>query len=353
MAVYKVIQDIESEDKLLGPLTFKSFIYAAIAGICAFIEFRLFLIGSPLKWLFILLFALPMLLFGVLASPLGREQPTEVWLLSRVRFFLKPRQRIWKMEGGTDLVKITAPKKLEARLTKDLSPTEVQSRLKTLSQTLDTRGWAIKNMNVNLSSPDAESKIVEPSSDRLISGSGISQQTPAADVQPEDDILDEKNNPTAQKFEVMMQKKEAERKRGLLARLKDLVIEEDDHQKANRHKRTSSTKLVSPKATRNLAGEEELQKKVIDGSDSSKSSATLPTAIKTAKSAPKANREINAAKKASDNKSATPVTAPHQTVNMELAQSGSAFSVATLSSLANHQPKAEQTGPNEITISLH
>ncbi|HSW78888.1 MAG TPA: PrgI family protein, partial [Candidatus Babeliales bacterium] len=264
MAVYKVIQDIESEDKLLGPLTFKSFIYAAIAGTCAFIEFRLFLIGSPLKWLFILLFALPMLLFGVLASPLGREQPTEVWLLSRVRFLLKPRQRIWKMEGGTDLVKITAPKKLEAHLTKDLSQTEVQSRLKTLAQTLDTRGWAIKNMNVNLSSPDTQSKIVEPSSDRLISGSGVSQQTPAADVQPADDILDEKNNPTAQKFEVMMQKKEAERKHGLLAKLKGLVIEEDNRKKSNIHSKTTTPKLDDRITTRKLAGDEGLQKKEVD-----------------------------------------------------------------------------------------
>src|SRR6266576_5729998 len=138
MAVYKVIQDIESEDKLLGPLTLKGFVYAAIAGISAFIEFRLLLVGTPLKWLFMLLFAFPMILFGVLASPLGREQPTEVWLLSRIRYFLKPRQRIWDQEGSSDLVTITAPKKEDLHLTKDLSPTEVQSRLKTLASTLDT-----------------------------------------------------------------------------------------------------------------------------------------------------------------------------------------------------------------------
>ena len=49
----------------------------------------------------------------------------------------------------------------------------------------------------------------------------------------------------------------------------------------------------------------------------------------------------------------TPVTPQRQAVNMELAQSGSAFSVATLSQLANRQPQIEQTGPNEVTISLH
>jgi hypothetical protein len=49
MAVYKVIQDVEAEDKLLGPLTLKGFIYALIAATCAFIEFKLVFIGSPLK----------------------------------------------------------------------------------------------------------------------------------------------------------------------------------------------------------------------------------------------------------------------------------------------------------------
>jgi hypothetical protein len=168
MAVYKVIQDVESEDKLLGPLSLKGFIYAVIAGSCAFIEFRLFLIASPLKWAFMLMFAVPMLLFGVLASPLGREQPTEVWLLSRVRFFIKPRKRIWDQEGLSELVTITVPKKLELHLTKDLTQTEVQSRLKTLATTLDTRGWAIKNVDVNLNDPNINANIVTPQSDRLV-----------------------------------------------------------------------------------------------------------------------------------------------------------------------------------------
>lgn len=86
MAVYKVIQDVEAEDKLLGPLTLKSFIYAGITAVLAFISVRLLISGiGPIKYLFIIIFLPPMILFGVLASPLGREQPTEVWLLSRVR----------------------------------------------------------------------------------------------------------------------------------------------------------------------------------------------------------------------------------------------------------------------------
>ena len=39
MAVYKVIQDIEAEDKLLGPLTLKQFIFGAVAVGFAFVAF--------------------------------------------------------------------------------------------------------------------------------------------------------------------------------------------------------------------------------------------------------------------------------------------------------------------------
>src|SRR5205823_2806358 len=92
MAVYKVIQDVEAEDKLLGPLTLKGFIYAGIAVVLAYINFRLLITGiGSFKWLLIFIFSLPMLLFMALASPLGRDQPTEVWILSHVRFLLKPR----------------------------------------------------------------------------------------------------------------------------------------------------------------------------------------------------------------------------------------------------------------------
>ncbi|HLG90757.1 MAG TPA: hypothetical protein VI336_01165, partial [Candidatus Saccharimonadales bacterium] len=63
MAVYKVIQDIEAEDKLVGPLTLKGFIYALIAGFLAFINFKL-VISTELgyfRWPLLLIFALPML----------------------------------------------------------------------------------------------------------------------------------------------------------------------------------------------------------------------------------------------------------------------------------------------------
>ena len=324
MAVYKVIQDVEAEDKLLGPLTFKGFIYAGIALLCGYINFRLLFIASPIKWVFIPVFLLPMLLFGILASPLGREQPTEVWLLSKIKFFFKPRQRIWNQSGMEELVTITAPKKIEQRLTKDISQTEVHSRLKTLASTLDTRGWAIKNVDLNLNVSTATASPTIAASDRLVPNAGYNQPAAVIDIHAADDILDEQSNPTAQKFASLMQDADEERKRSVLKTMKGII-------------KDSSEPSGPTEITKRLA----------------KARASFGKAHHKTKKAPTdPPQPIRVAKPAEPPKP-TPVTPERQAVNMELAQSGSAFSVATLSRLANRQPKVEQNGPNEVTISLH
>src|SRR3990167_8981616 len=112
MATYKVIQDIEAEDKLLGPLTLKQFIYAIIVVVSGFIAFKL----ATVAWYLSLPFLPPMVVFGILAAPLGRAQPTEIWLLAKLRYWLKPRLRTWDQSGQLDMVTITAPKKIEEYL---------------------------------------------------------------------------------------------------------------------------------------------------------------------------------------------------------------------------------------------
>lgn len=227
MAVYKVIQDIEAEDKLLGPLSLKGLIYAGMAAALGFLNFQLLTSGAPVLIklpLGIILF-LPMLLFGVLASPLGRDQPTEVWLLARVKFLLKPRQRVWNQSGLSQLVTITAPKRIERILTKGYGQAEVQSRLKALAATLDSRGWVVKNVNVNLNAHPDYLMSMEDISDRLVAPSSMVEAAPVIDVQADDDILDEKNNSTAQKFQSMMAAAEQRRKQDLAKKLEAARIQ--------------------------------------------------------------------------------------------------------------------------------
>jgi hypothetical protein len=194
MATYKVIQDIEAEDHILGPLTLRQFIFALIA---VFFFYISFLLASKGVIFLDILFFPPGLFFGFFALPFGRDQPTEVWALAKLRFFLKPRRRIWDQSGIKQLVTITVPRKIERQLTDGLSQYEVKSRLKVLADTLDTRGWAIKN------SPIPQAYLSNNNdSDRLIDISSFSQ--PLDNIVDEDDVMDETNSQTARHFAQMI-----------------------------------------------------------------------------------------------------------------------------------------------------
>lgn len=199
MATYKVIQDIEAEDKILGPLSLRQFIYGLITVFFLYICFIVLSKGAP----YLLIVFLPPALFtGFFAFPFGRDQPTEVWALAKIRFLFKPRKRLWNQSGVKELVTITVPKKVEQFLTNGLSRTEVESRLKTLADTIDSRGWAVKNVNLNLYGQTGLKPNV--TSDRLIDISTMPMNVPDSDIVPSDDILDENNNPVAHQFENMI-----------------------------------------------------------------------------------------------------------------------------------------------------
>lgn len=142
MASYKVIQDIEAEDKLLGPLTLRQFIYALIVAALGFIAFMMGRVNLAL----IVPFLPFIVFFGLLASPFGTEQSSEVWLLAKIRFFIKPRVRIWDQSGMSELVTITVPKREEKIFTDGLSQREVKSRLRSLADVIDSRGWSTKTL---------------------------------------------------------------------------------------------------------------------------------------------------------------------------------------------------------------
>ncbi len=172
MASYKVPQDVEAEDKLIGPFSFRQFIYLIIA-----------VLGIALAWglsrLFIGLFIIPLpivLFFGVMALPLRKDQPMETYMTAVVRFWLKPRTRLWNPEGIIDNVEITAPKVEERSLTKDYSGSEAQQRLSYLAKVVDTGGWATRGAVSSTSSVSdiitAESNSIE---DVFDSHAGIAQ----------------------------------------------------------------------------------------------------------------------------------------------------------------------------------
>ena len=146
MATYKVPQDVEAEDRLLGPFTFRQFVYLLIAAIaCA--------LAAALFQIFPLLAILPLpvvIFFLILALPLKKDQPMETYLAAIVSFYMKPNKRFWRPGQGETTIQITAPKIVEKSRTRDISEEEASHRLSFLSNLVDSEGYAIRgNHNGN------------------------------------------------------------------------------------------------------------------------------------------------------------------------------------------------------------
>ena len=140
MAQYKVPQDVEAEDKLLGPFTFRQFIYlliaaAGIAGAWGLFQLFPLLALIPLPFVFF---------FGVLALPLKKDQPMETYLAAIISFYFKPNRRIWTAGQRESTIKIIAPKKAEKSRTRNLTEEEASHRLSFLASIIDTEGYAIR-----------------------------------------------------------------------------------------------------------------------------------------------------------------------------------------------------------------
>ena len=140
MAVYKVPQDVEAEDKLIGPFSFRQFIYLIVAALAIFMAW---LLGQIFIGLIII--PLPIIVaFLALALPLRKDQPMETYLIAMIKFFFKPRNRLWDPEGTISLVQITAPKVAEGPQLKGFGGDEASQRLAYLAQVVDTQGWATR-----------------------------------------------------------------------------------------------------------------------------------------------------------------------------------------------------------------
>jgi len=200
MATYKVPQDVEADDKLIGPFSFRQFIYliiVALAGVGAWGLAQLF-IGLAIIPLPIIIF------FGALALPLRKDQPMEIYLAAIVSFYLKPHKRLWDPEGVETLIEITAPKVYEDNRGKGLSQNEAEQRLSYLANIVDSGGWAIRGSNVSPSTSINNDVFLE--------------------AQGAVDVLDA-NNSVGQSFNQMMAQTTVKAKEEAVERMKAAIFE--------------------------------------------------------------------------------------------------------------------------------
>jgi len=140
---YKIPQNIDIEDKIVGPLTFKQLVTLGIGGGICYLSYAKL---DPYTW--------PVIVFVVGGLTLAitflkiQQMPFGLYLASFLSYIIKPEKRIW--QKGADRIQL--PKDyLEKRLAKQtagqkgeqeaLSADEkVKKNLRQLSQILDTHG---------------------------------------------------------------------------------------------------------------------------------------------------------------------------------------------------------------------
>lgn len=151
MATYKVPQDVEADDKLLGPFSPRQVLYLGIA----FGGIALTVGAFSLSSIIGIVLAIPLvpasLFVLVLALPLRKDQPTETYILALINFRLKPQKRYWNPGQRETTIVITAPRKENSGpQIRDLSSDEAENRLSFLADVVDSEGQSIRG---NWSSP--------------------------------------------------------------------------------------------------------------------------------------------------------------------------------------------------------
>ena len=146
MAVHTVPQDVETDDKILGPFNIRQFIYLIIVA-------ALIGVGYLLAQIFIGLIVIvipPAIFLLILALPIKKDQPMETYLAAKISFLFKNNKRLWMPGQSETTIEIAAPKKVEEERTKGFSQAEAMRRLSFLADIVDTEGYAIKGNNPNL-----------------------------------------------------------------------------------------------------------------------------------------------------------------------------------------------------------
>jgi hypothetical protein len=136
---YKVPQKIDLEDKIIGPLTLKQFIYLLAGGMVDY------MILSTTKssfggWVLIVLVSIVALCFAFVQI---EEQPFSYLVSNLLSYVLRPKLRLWdKRSKVAPNVEFKNKKEDKSNQPLIKKPEEVKSSLEALSQVLDTHGWS-------------------------------------------------------------------------------------------------------------------------------------------------------------------------------------------------------------------
>ena len=140
---FQVPQNIDLEDKIIGPLTLIQFLYCIGGGVIVYLLFM------TLTWknFFFWLLAVPIGLVALSMAFLKiQDQPLSHFIKAGLVYLSKPRIHIWRRQGIAPQVLIKPP---ETKVETPIAPKRqiVKSELEQLAQQLDTQRVSAENLD--------------------------------------------------------------------------------------------------------------------------------------------------------------------------------------------------------------
>lgn len=132
---YKVPQNIDLEDKIIGPLTMLQFIYLMVGGMIVYVAFETFEFG-----VFIII-AFPVALLAIcLAFVKVQDQPFSKFLIAALFYLTRPKSRVWYKNPQAEKFKseLVNKKPTQKEKTEIAHKTVEKSELEKLAMILDT-----------------------------------------------------------------------------------------------------------------------------------------------------------------------------------------------------------------------
>jgi hypothetical protein len=206
---YKVPQNVEAEDQIIGPLTFKQFIYALIGVGWALLSYAIL---RAIPVVAILVAAPVTILFFLLAFFRRNGQNFEQLLIAIVGFVYNTRSRVWRKDNIVETFRIEATPAVTEQ--SQVNPNEVRSELERIATLIDSRGWNQPAAEYNEPSVP-ETRIIMP---------GAEVDEAQAEIKPVQDILDLENSPLAQNLAGLIQNATNDMRREAISTMHHVAI---------------------------------------------------------------------------------------------------------------------------------
>jgi hypothetical protein len=157
--LYKVPQKIDLEDKVIGPLTFRQFLYLLAGIVPAYIIAKVLETYAGLNIIIGVLLMFPLWLPALLlAFGKFQEQNLDQVIMSMLGFISMPKTLIWDKKYQPAKVLIKEPKKMHAVYSR---PKTLESRLQNLSESLSIYGVKPEANSSRIVAPAAKSLVIK------------------------------------------------------------------------------------------------------------------------------------------------------------------------------------------------